>query len=43
MITSLIEMLELPNFAHMSKFTIEFESRMIKILLVVSWAEIMTS
>ena len=41
MITSLIEMLELPNFAHMSKFTIEFESYD-KILLVVPWTEIMT-
>ena len=42
MITSLIEMQELPNFGHMTKFTISFDSRD-KMLLVTSWAEIMTS
>ena len=35
-------MLELPNFGHMTTFTIWFESRD-KILLVASWTEIMTS
>ena len=39
--TSLTEMLELPNFDHMTTFTIQFESRD-KIVLVTSWAEIMT-
>ena len=42
MITSLIEMLELPNFGHMTTSTILFESRD-KILLVKLWTEIMTS
>ena len=40
--TSLIEMLELPNFDHMITFTIQFESRD-KILLLTSWTEVMTS
>ena len=35
-------MLELLIFGHMTKFTIWFESRD-KIILVVSWTEIMTS
>ena len=35
-------MLELPNFVHMTTSTVEFESRD-KILLVTSWAEILTS
>ena len=35
-------MLELPNFGHMTTFTIWFESHE-KILLVVSWTEIVTS
>ena len=35
-------MLELPNFGHMTTFTIWFESHD-KILLVVSWTEIVTS
>ena len=35
MITSLIEMLELPNFGHMTASTIKFESRD-NILLVTS-------
>ena len=39
--TSLIEMLELQNFAHMTTSTISFESRD-KILLVTSWTKIMT-
>ena len=42
MITSLIEMLELPNFGHMTTSATEFESRN-KILLVTSWTKIMTS
>ena len=42
MITFLIEMLELPNFGHMTKSTIWFKSRD-KVLLVTSWTEIMTS
>ena len=42
MITSVIEMVELPNFDHMNTSTISFESRD-KILLVTSWTEIMTS
>ena len=35
-------MLELPNFGHMTKFTLSFESAD-KIVLVTSWAEIMPS
>ena len=42
MITSLKEMLELPNFGHITRFIIEFKSRD-QILLVMSWTEIMTS
>ena len=42
MITSLIVMLELPNFGHMTTFTVWFESHG-KILLVASWTEIMMS
>ena len=42
MTTSLIDMLELPNFVHMATSRIQFESRD-EILLVVSWKEIMTS
>ena len=42
MIASLIEMLELPNFGHMTTYKIKCESRD-KILLVRSWTEIMTS
>ena len=42
MITSLTEMPELPNFGHMTRTTILFESHD-KILLVTSWAGIMTS
>ena len=42
MITSLIEILELPNFGHMTISTTQFESRD-KILFVTSWSEIMTS
>ena len=41
MITSLIEMLEFPNFGHITTSTMLFKSRH-KILLVMSWAEIMT-
>ena len=41
-ITSLMEMLQLPNFGHMNTSTILFESRD-NILLVTSSAEIMTS
>ena len=41
-ITSLIQMLELSNFGHMTTSTIYIESRD-KILLVTSWTEIMTS
>ena len=37
-----IEKLELRNFGHMTTLTISFESHE-KNLLVVSWAEIMTS
>ena len=40
MITSLIEMLELPNFGHMTASKIQFESRD-KTLLVTSWTKIM--
>ena len=42
MITSLIEMLELPNLGHMTTFTIQFESRN-TILLMKSWTENITS
>ena len=42
MITSLTEMLELPNFGHMTIFTLQFESRD-KILFVTSWSEIIAS
>ena len=42
MITSLIVMLELPNFGHMTTFTIWFQSRD-NSLLVASWTEILTS
>ena len=42
MITPLMQMLELPNFGHMTTPTIQFKSRD-KILLVTSWTEIMTS
>ena len=42
MVTSLTEMLELPDFGHMTTFTLQFESHD-KILLVTSWTEIMTS
>ena len=41
MITSVTEILELPNFGHMTTFTLQFESRE-KILLVTLWTEIMT-
>ena len=42
MITSLIEMLELPNLGHMTTSTINLESRE-KILLMTSLTEIVTS
>ena len=42
MITSVIEMLELPNFDRMTTCTIKFDSRD-EILLVMSWREITTS
>ena len=42
MITSLIEMLVLPNFVHITTPTIWFESHH-KILLFTSWTEFMTS
>ena len=42
MITSLKEILELPNFGHMTTPTIQFQSRD-KILLGTSWTETMTS
>ena len=42
MITALIEMLELPNFGHMTTSTKQFES-CDKILLATLWTEIMTS
>ena len=42
MITSLIEILELPNFGHMTTSTIYFGSRD-KILQMKSWAEILMS
>ena len=42
MITSLIEMLELPNFGHITALTTQLESRN-KILFVTSWTKIMTS
>ena len=41
MITSFIEMLELPGFGHMTTSTIQFDSRD-KILLMTSWTQIMT-
>ena len=40
MVTSLIEMVELPNFNYMTKSTIYSESRD-KILLMISWTETM--
>ena len=42
MITSLIELLELPNVGHMNTSAILFDAPT-KILLVMSWTEIMTS
>ena len=42
LVTSLKETLELPNFGHMTTYTIKFESRG-KILVVMPWTEIMTS
>ena len=42
MISSLTEMLELPNFDHMTTFKLKTESRD-KTLLATSWTEIMTS
>ena len=42
MVTSLIEMLELPKFGHMNKSTKKLESYN-KILLVTSWTKFMTS
>ena len=42
MITSLIEMLDLSNFGHMTTSTKQFDSRD-KVLSVTSWTEIMTS
>ena len=42
MITSFLEMLQLPNFGQITISTIQFESRD-KILLLTSWAQIMTS
>ena len=41
MVTSLLEMLELPNFGHMTKFTMQFESRN-EILLVISETKVMS-
>ena len=41
MVTSLIEMLELPNFGHLTTYTVQVESTD-KILLMTSWTEIMT-
>ena len=41
MITSVIEMLELPNFGHMATSTLQFESRT-KISLVTSGTQIIT-
>ena len=42
MIISLTDRLELPNLIHMTTSTIQFKSSY-KILLVMSWREIMTS
>ena len=42
MITTLKEILELPNFNQMTTSTIQFESHD-KVLLVTSWTEIMSS
>ena len=42
MITSVIEMLQLPNFGHMTKSTVERES-LDKVLLMTLWEEIKTS
>ena len=42
MITSLIDMLELSNFGHMTASTTQLESRD-KILLMKPWTKIMTS
>ena len=42
MITSLIELLELPNFGHMTTSTTQFESHD-KVLMVTSESKIMTS
>ena len=39
--SSLMEMLELRNFGHVTTSTIQFDSRY-KILLVTSWTEVMT-
>ena len=41
-LTSLIEMLQLPNFDHMTTSTIKFDLQD-KILLVTLWAETKTS
>ena len=42
MINSLVEMIELPNFGHMTTSTIQSESRD-KILLMTSWIEAIMS
>ena len=42
MITSPIEMVELPNFGHMTTFTTQSEPRD-KILLITSWVGTMMS
>ena len=42
MITSVIEMLELPNFGHMTTSTIQFGPRD-KILFMTTWTDTMTS
>ena len=42
MVTSVIETLELPSFGHMTTYTMSFESGD-KILLMMSWTEVMTS
>ena len=42
MITSVMEILDLPNFGHMIKSTVDYDSRN-KNLLTTSWTEIMTS
>ena len=41
--TTLIEMLELPDFGHMTISTIQFDLRDKSLVMLTCWTEIMTS